>query len=67
MDTYTIKKAYPWTSSTEIEITSDNLIYSEIGNTHAGTQTRNMDNNEEIRKRLIKVADLIREIDELNS
>ncbi len=65
MDTYTIKKAYHWTNDTEIEIESENLIYSEVENL-SGCQSRNLNNNEEIRKKCSEIADLIRDIEKLN-
>lgn len=66
MDTYTIKKAYHWTSTTEIEITSENLIYTELCDTHSGCQNSSTKNSDEIHKKCVQVADLIREIDKLN-
>ncbi|WBC28410.1 hypothetical protein RPMD05_29 [Rhodobacteraceae phage LS06-2018-MD05] len=67
MDEYTIKQAYPWCKfGFEIEISSKNLIYAELGKTHIGCQSLNMDNNEIILEKCKQVADLIREIDELN-
>jgi len=66
MDVYTIKKAYHWTDDSEIAITSNNLIYSELGPAHHGCQSRSLKNNELIRDKCRQVADLIREIDNLN-
>ena len=66
MDTYTIKKAYPFTNDNEIEISSENLLYAELGKTHFGVQVSNLENYKKIQKLCCKVADLIREIDELN-
>ena len=68
MDTYIIKQAYPWQTENvlELEITSQNLIYTELGNTHSGVQVINMRNETLIHKKLRAVADLIRDIDKLN-
>jgi hypothetical protein len=71
MDTYSIK--YPYLENRvmendfiELEIVSQNLIYSEIGKTHFGLQCLNVDNDDVIREKCKQVADLIREIDKLN-
>lgn len=71
MDTYSIK--YPYLENRimendfiELEIVSQNLIYSEIGTSHFGLQCVNMDNDDIIRGKCKQVADLIREIDQLN-
>ena len=66
MDTYTIKKAYPTLKDTEIEITSKNLIYAEMGVTHSGCQSNNLKNNDEIHKKCVQITNLIREIEQLN-
>jgi len=66
MDTYTIKKAYHWTDDREIVITSENLIYSELGSNHSGCQCTNVYNQELIHQKCRKIADLIREIEQLN-
>jgi hypothetical protein len=68
MDTYIIKQAYLWQTENvvELEITSQNLIYTELGNTHSGVQVINMTNQKLIHKKLRAVADLIRDIDKLN-
>jgi len=68
MDTYIIKKAYPYQTENviELEITSENLIYTELGNSHSGVQVINMTNENLIHKKLRAVADLIRDIDKLN-
>lgn len=67
MDTYKIKKAYPWIEGTkEIEITSENLIYTELGTTHSGCQCNNLENSENIRMKCFQIANLIREIEILN-
>lgn len=66
MNTYTIKKAYHWTNDSEIEIKSENLLYTELGNTHSGCQCKNMDNHEIIHEKCRQIADLIREIEKLN-
>ena len=66
MDNYTIQQAYPWQTKDvyELEIKSDNLIYSELFDTHSGCQA--MKNQKEIHKRCVQIANLIREIDKLN-
>jgi hypothetical protein len=67
MDNYKIHKAYGWIEGTrEIEITSENLIYTEIGTTHTGCQCNNLENAEIIRMKCRQIADLIREIEILN-
>lgn len=68
MDRYIIKQAYPWQNENvyELEICSDNLIYTELGDTHSGVQVMNDDNKDLIHLKLRQVADLIREIDQLN-
>ena len=67
MDTYTIKKAFPWSKSKylEIEISSENLLYTELQNTHSGCQT-NSENTDKIHLRCKEIANLIREIEELS-
>lgn len=65
MDSYTIRKAYHWTSDDEIEIESENLIYCELGSTHSGCQTNNLDNNDKIHEKCIQISNLIREIEEM--
>lgn len=69
MEVYRIKKAYHWQRDKgfiEIEITSENLLYTEMGDTHSGCQCNNLDNQKAIREKCKQVADLIREIDKLN-
>jgi len=67
MDKYTIQKEYPWQKiDFEIEIKSENLLYSELGTTHSGCQCNNMENHELIHDKCRKIADLIREIEILN-
>ena len=70
IDTYTIKCPYSITTKNEIEIISDNIMYSEVGlndkRVFIGVQCRNQENAELIKAKCIQVADLIREIDELN-
>ena len=67
MDTYKIQKAYHWVEGTkEIEISSENLIYTELGTTHSGCQCNNLENAEIIRMKCMQIADLIREIEILN-
>lgn len=65
MDTYTIKKAYHWTEDRELDITSENLTYCELGGSHSGCQSNSEDNNDEIHKKCNQIADLIRDIDKL--
>ena len=65
MDKYIIQKAFHWTKSDEMEITSDNLIYGQIDNMH-GCQCRSMNNQDKIRRKCHKVVELIKEIDLLN-
>jgi len=67
MDIYTIKKAYPWTKTNEIEITSENLMYSELNYTQSGVQTNSMENHSVIHDKCREIARLIREIEELNN
>lgn len=66
MDTYTIKKAYPFSATDEIEISSENLLYVELGTTHSGCQCINVGNQEEINQLCTQIADLIRKIETLN-
>jgi len=68
MDTYIIKKAYPDLGNKflEIEISSENLLYSELLHTHSGCQT-NCKNTDEIHKICIHIADLIRKIETLKT
>lgn len=66
ISTYIVKQAYWFSDKGEIEIKGDNLIYSELGKTHNGVQCTNQENDEEIRKRCSQIADLFREIEELN-
>lgn len=67
MDTYTIKKAYHWIEgSKEIEINSENLLYTELSTTHSGCQCMKIENSEKIREKCTQIADLIREIEILN-
>jgi predicted nucleic acid-binding protein len=67
MQTYKIQKAYHWIEDTkEIEITSENLIYTELGTTHSGCQCNNLENAEIIRMKCTQIANLIREIEILN-
>lgn len=69
MDEYIIKQAYPWQTENifELEITGENLIYTELGNTHSGVQVLNQTNEKMIHQKLRQVADLMREIDQLNT
>ena len=66
MDTYTIRKAYHWTTDLDIEIDSENIRYSELNKTHSGCQCRNLSNQEAIHKKCTQIAQLIREIEILN-
>ena len=70
IDTYTIKCPYSITTKNEVEIVSDNIMYSEVGlndeRVFIGVQCNNKENAELIKAKCIEVADLIREIDELN-
>ncbi len=69
IEKYIIERAYPGNHSDkygEIEITSDNLIYTELQNTHSGMQCRNMKNEKLIHDKCRKVSKLIKEIDQLN-
>ena len=66
MDTYTIKKAYHWTSDNEVEIQSKNMIYAELGSTHIGCQCANQLNADAILDRCSQISALTKEIDELN-
>ncbi len=68
MDTYTIKKAYPWlhTEFVEIEILSDNLQYLEVQDLSSGCRAKSQNNREKIHKKCKQIADLIREIEKLN-
>lgn len=68
MDIYIIKQAYPWQKGDikELEISSDNLIYTELQDTHSGVQVVNQSNSDLIHDKLRKIADLIREVDKLN-
>ena len=67
MDNYKIQKAYHWIEGTkEIEITSENLIYTELGTTHSGCQCNNLENAELIRMKCTQIANLIREVEILN-
>jgi len=67
MDVYKIQKAYPdILKGDEIEIVSDNLLYSELGQTHSGVQCSNLDNYDQIHLLCCKVAKLMKEIDKLN-
>ena len=70
IDTYTIKCPYSITTKNEIEIVSDNIMYSEIRlndkGVFIGVQCSNQKNDELIKAKCIQVANLIREIDKLN-
>lgn len=66
MDNYIIKKAYPWTSDNEIEIKSEGLLYAELGEKHSGCQSMSLYNNNEIHKKCVQIANLIRDIEKLN-
>ena len=70
MDKYVIKYAYGVPEYEdefkELEISSDNLFYSEMGLNHSGCQVNHQDNQKEIHKKCVQIANLIREIDKLN-
>ncbi len=66
MEEYTIKKAYHWTKDKELEIKSDTLIYTELGE-GSGCQSKSMKNNSAIHVKCVQIAILIREIETLNS
>ena len=70
IDTYTIKCPYSITTKNEIEIVSDNIMYSEIRlndeRFFIGVQCSNQENDKLIKSKCIQVANLIREIDKLN-
>ena len=70
IDTYTIKCPYSITTKNEIEIVSDNIMYSEIRlndeRVFIGVQCSNQENDKLIKAKCIQVANLIREIDKLN-
>ena len=71
MDKYVIKHPYLGKEDSngflEVEITSENIIYSEIQSTHFGLQCVNKKNHNEILVRCKEVVNLIREIDKLNN
>jgi hypothetical protein len=72
MDKYTIRHPYLGRrykdGFLEVEIKSDNIIYSEIGKLNYGVQHSSTSDNEiKIGGKLRKIADLIREIDILNN
>lgn len=70
MEVYIIQHPYLGKKSDrgflELEITSARLTYSEINETHNGVQCATQKNNDIIRHKCRQVADLVREIDELN-
>lgn len=51
--------------SDEVSIESEGIIYSEANNM-SGCQCMNQDNQDKIKARCSQIADLIREIEELN-
>jgi len=65
IDTYTIKSAYPYENTHEIEIKSEGLLFTELG-VLSGCQTNNLENSPKIHDRCIKIVKLIREIEALN-
>ena len=65
MDTYVISRAYPWGDNMEIEIMSDRIRYVELGDNHTGCQCN--ENENEIHRKCRQIAELIREIEVLNS
>lgn len=69
MNTYTIKKAYPFIDknhSQEITIQSDDLFYSELENL-SGMQCRSKKDYDKIKKLCQLISKSIKEIDKLNS
>ena len=67
MKTYKIQKAYHWVDNCfEIEISSDDLLYTELLTAYSGCQCNNLENAEIIRMKCMQIADLIREIEILN-
>lgn len=71
MDTYTIKKEYPWTKQNELMIESENLHYSELrildnGQTLSGVHCNSEKNYKEIHKTCVSIANLVRKLEELN-
>lgn len=67
MKQYTIRKAYPWTSDSDKDITieSENLLYSEA-NELAGVQCNSLANHDKIFEKCEEISKLIKEIEELN-
>lgn len=68
-DIYTIQKAYPGKLAdqfNEVEISSPNLIYTELMHTHTGCQVNNLENADLIHKKCREISELIKEIDKLN-
>jgi len=66
MDTYIIKKAYHWTNDHDIEIKSEGVLFVENGAHGFGLECNNMKNHKKIATKCHEIADLIREIEELN-
>jgi hypothetical protein len=70
METYTIKHPFLGKKDRngflELEIESKNIIYSELGSIYRALQCEYQKNHNEILVRCKEIADLIREIDELN-
>ena len=66
MDTYIIKKAYHFTNDNDIEIKSECILFVENGPHGFGLQCNNMKNYQKIATKCYKIAELIREIEELN-
>jgi len=50
----------------EITIESSNLLYSEIGSSYSGCQSLSKKNNDLIHEKCRKIADLFRQIEDLN-
>lgn len=65
MNDYSISKAYHWTDDNELEISSKDLLYVEAGG-GSGMQCNSVKNYDKINEKCKKIADLIREIDQLN-
>ena len=57
--------SFPFKKGKEVDIKSKKLHYIEIEN-HASCQVKNQENRTEIRNKCIQIADLIREIEDLN-
>ena len=65
MNEYLISFPFPDSIHKEVDIKSKKLHYIEIEN-HASCQVKNQENRTEIRDKCIQIANLIREIEDLN-